>query len=264
MQPGFLMVEGEQVDAAQHAHDALQVIIPFNECHLTVDGAQISTASPCLIYPNIQHQLTIRQGIILLIDSKSRMGQWLSQTLSNERTFLVLELDTRTSPQMPEPSSADEQIHQGYHRLLEWLAPELTSPLPNHCNPYAVDDQRINAVLSAVDDALALAAGMDITHVQAPISVWQGSLSAETMANKVHLSSSRFQHLFSEQIGLPWRAYVLWRRLKLATRLLLFGINATEAAHRSGFSDSAHLSRTFKRHFGMNLRDAKRSVQAQP
>jgi len=34
------------------------------------------------------------------------------------------------------------------------------------------------------------------------------------------------------------------------------GASATDAAHLAGFSDSAHLSRTFRRFFGMSLRQA--------
>ena len=58
---------------------------------------------------------------------------------------------------------------------------------------------------------------------------------------------------FTDQVGIPLRKYLLWRRLFDAVALLIQGENITGAAYNSGFSDSAHLSRTFKDNFGINL-----------
>ncbi|MBF9232442.1 helix-turn-helix domain-containing protein [Microvirga alba] len=65
------------------------------------------------------------------------------------------------------------------------------------------------------------------------------------------LSESRFSHLFSAEIGLPFRTYVLWRRLMLAVEWTAAGSSLTTAAHEAGFADSAHFSRTFRRMFGL-------------
>jgi len=42
-----------------------------------------------------------------------------------------------------------------------------------------------------------------------------------------------------------------------AVQAILNNTSATEAAHLAGFSDSAHLSRTFKNTFGMTIRQAR-------
>ena len=65
------------------------------------------------------------------------------------------------------------------------------------------------------------------------------------------LSESRFSHLFTKETGLPFRTYVLWRRLMQAVERRAAGATLTEAAHQAGFSDSAHFSRTFLRMFGI-------------
>jgi AraC-like DNA-binding protein len=44
---------------------------------------------------------------------------------------------------------------------------------------------------------------------------------------------------------------VQWLRLIRAVDAHAGGLSLTEAAHAAGFADSAHLSRTFKRMFGM-------------
>lgn len=70
-------------------------------------------------------------------------------------------------------------------------------------------------------------------------------------AAAVALSPGRFRHLFVAEIGLPFRAYVLWLRLQHALQAGLRGTSWTEAAHASGFADSAHLSRTFRKMLGI-------------
>lgn len=65
------------------------------------------------------------------------------------------------------------------------------------------------------------------------------------------LSASRLRHLFVEQTGLPFKTYLLWLRLTRAVEVVAAGASITQAAHDSGFADSAHLSRTFRRMFGI-------------
>lgn len=77
------------------------------------------------------------------------------------------------------------------------------------------------------------------------------SVRVEDAAQAVGLSASRFMHWFAEVSGLPFRAYVRWLRLQRAVRTLADGSTLTEAAHWAGFSDSAHLTRTFVATFGV-------------
>ena len=65
------------------------------------------------------------------------------------------------------------------------------------------------------------------------------------------LSASRFLHLFSEQIGVPFRRFRIWNRLRAASSMTLRGTNLTEAAISAGFSDSAHFSRLHRETFGV-------------
>jgi AraC-like DNA-binding protein len=65
------------------------------------------------------------------------------------------------------------------------------------------------------------------------------------------LSPSRFRARFDAELGLPFRRYRLWRRMAVVMRTVAAGGSLTEAAHAAGFSNSAHLSSTFKRLFGL-------------
>lgn len=85
-----------------------------------------------------------------------------------------------------------------------------------------------------------------------------------SLARRAHLSPSRFAHLFREQTGLPVRNYVLWRRLLHALNCLQQGQSITAAAHESGFTDGAHLCRSFRRVFGATPTDLQVQVLEPP
>ena len=72
------------------------------------------------------------------------------------------------------------------------------------------------------------------------------------MAAVAALSPSRFRHLFVQETGASFRAYVLWARINAGLVCVMSGRSWTEAAHEAGFSDSSHLNRTFNRMFGLN------------
>lgn len=77
------------------------------------------------------------------------------------------------------------------------------------------------------------------------------TISLSEIAAAVHLSPDRFRHLFLEETGVGLRPYVLWLRLEIALATYVAGNTLTDAAHAGGFADSAHLSRTFKKMFGI-------------
>ena len=78
----------------------------------------------------------------------------------------------------------------------------------------------------------------------------RGETDRRSLAAMVHVSPERFTHWFVEQTGLPLRSYLKWVRLIESLRQLAAGGSLTEAAHLGGFSDSAHLSRTFRAMLG--------------
>lgn len=71
-------------------------------------------------------------------------------------------------------------------------------------------------------------------------------------AAEAHISPSRLTHLFTGEVGIPFRRYGLWVRLRRAAEHVAGGTNLTRAAVAAGFSDSAHLSRAFKTNFGLS------------
>jgi AraC-like DNA-binding protein len=74
----------------------------------------------------------------------------------------------------------------------------------------------------------------------------------QTLANELNVSPTWLSHRFAQEVGLPLRRYVVWLRLRRAVESVLRGASWTQAAHAAGFSDSAHLSRSFRENFGIS------------
>lgn len=90
-------------------------------------------------------------------------------------------------------------------------------------------------------------------RISRSVGLLQGAtdaVSVTRVAAAAGLSASRFQHLFTREVGVPFRRYRGWQRLRAAIREAALGSNLTTAAHSAGFADQAHFTREFRRTFG--------------
>ena len=74
--------------------------------------------------------------------------------------------------------------------------------------------------------------------------------SLEELSAAVGLSYYRLSHLFSDNLGISLRQFMQWRKVTV-TASLLATHSMTEVAHEAGFTDSAHLCRTFQDIYGI-------------
>ncbi len=77
------------------------------------------------------------------------------------------------------------------------------------------------------------------------------STRLDVIASRVGLSHSRFSHLFASTVGGAPARYRRWRRLWIAAQHLARGERIVDAALDAGFSDAAHLTRTFVEMLGI-------------
>ena len=79
--------------------------------------------------------------------------------------------------------------------------------------------------------------------------------TAQACANEVHLSFSRFLHLFKQEVGAPFRSFRTWKR----ARSLLHHVNREQhlvhVALDIGYPDSTHFSHSIRQTFGLKPRD---------
>ena len=97
-----------------------------------------------------------------------------------------------------------------------------------------------------------------------------GPRPLQTLAHEARLSPSHFSELFSQVVGLPLKRWLLWQRVRRSLALLAtHQLHAGRAAADAGFTDQAHMTRTFSGLLGYTpgaLANALRpaSVQARP
>lgn len=95
-------------------------------------------------------------------------------------------------------------------------------------------DPRIELVLQCV-------------HAELP-----GRIALPVLAGLAGLSEDRLSHLFVAVIGMPLRSYVVWQRYKMAVRNISRTSGLAALASNCGFSDAAHMTRTFVDFFGLS------------
>jgi AraC family transcriptional regulator of arabinose operon len=74
----------------------------------------------------------------------------------------------------------------------------------------------------------------------------------EQLAAELGLSCSRLSHLFTQELGLSFRSYQIWARLRQSWELLVQrpDLSITDVARTMGYADAAHFSRTFHNSLG--------------
>jgi AraC-like DNA-binding protein len=95
----------------------------------------------------------------------------------------------------------------------------------------------------SIDGRVAEVMGRLRTHEEELVPVAQ-------VAAAVGLSASRFQYLFTREVGVAFRRYRAWIRMRRAIGEIANGSNFTTAAHTAGFADQSHFAHDFRRTFG--------------
>jgi AraC-like DNA-binding protein len=86
--------------------------------------------------------------------------------------------------------------------------------------------------------------------------------SLAALACVAGLSEGRFAHAFTESVGIPLKRYLLWLKLQRAATLLVAGRPLAATAVAAGFSDASHMTRTFRRMFGVTPSRLARAAAA--
>ena len=220
----------EQSGTDFHAHHAIQITISLDGGFAIRTADQRSAGPITLVAADARH-IFEAHGVaaFLFVEPESTAGraiteQWLTRSSLAEpepATFAAVISALRARFDAGCPSS--DLVAAG-RDLVAAIADE---------GPAAPPDARVQAMIDFTR-----------SNLDRPITL-------NAAAASVFLSPSRARHLFAAKTGLPFKTFVLWQRLERAVELYASGHSLTEAAHEAGFADSAHLSRTFRKTFGI-------------
>ena len=214
-----------------HAHHAIQIVIALDGSVAICgsDGTWRETRG-MVVRPDAEHSFDCNGafGVMMFVDPESSEGAWLSTSLREDITVVpetrldAIAAELRAFAEEPDESTdIAALVRRCIHALKPGLAP--TRRL----------DARVTTVLDAIRESDDL------------------RMSLDQAADKACLSSTRFAHLFKEQVGLPFSRYMLWRKLTRAMVAVASEGTIAAAAHAADFADAAHLTRTFHQMFGM-------------
>ena len=86
-------------------------------------------------------------------------------------------------------------------------------------------------------------------------------LNVDTLARHCHISTSRFAHLFRQQVGVAPGRYLEQQRLSRACQLLeLTAHSIGEIAGRVGYDDPFYFSQRFKKYSGSSPRAYRHKI----
>jgi AraC-like DNA-binding protein len=227
--PSVLIVCGPGFKTAAHRHHCVQLLMTLRGSLLVRSGPMEAWRKCTAVWvrPDAIHEVDARGSTFLLgfINAESEMGGVLSERIEGEIACVPAREVSRWRAVLGSmPNEA---------RARRWL----TEFLP---------PRRATAIHPGVRRVLS--------YLQEPRTAWD-DLSLETLAGIAGLSPSRLMHAFTQSVGVPVRPYVLWLRLQRAACDLMNGASVTHAAHRAGFSDAAHMTRTFRRMLGATPSD---------
>lgn len=86
------------------------------------------------------------------------------------------------------------------------------------------------------------------------------NLGVPHLADKFHISKSYFSEYFKKQAGMSLADYIIKSKLKIVeTKVLHTDHSLKEIAYQLNFTDSSHLAKSFKKVYGMTIKEFKNS-----
>jgi AraC-like DNA-binding protein len=227
--PAAMIVWGPGYTSTLHRHHCVHLLMAVHGT-LRIRGGSRQRwlhSGAALVRADAAHEVDARDATVLIafIDPQSPLGVTLSARI--ERTIAPVpahELAHWRRAIGPGPMLSKSRVETW---LRESLLRERRAP---KIHP------RVNRALRYLHERIGSGAGED--------------LSLTKLAGIAGLSQSRLMHAFTESLGIALRPYILWLRVQRACGELSNGASVTEAAVHAGFSDAAHLSRTFRRMLG--------------
>ncbi len=214
MGPWWLLYRGWYGPTDRHAHHAVQILSSSTPVAVTDEAGQTFTGNTLTIPSDLGHQIdSSGRAVIVFVDADSAVGRRLIDSCDGRiaASDRYVPVDTAVAP-----------------AVVEGLV-ELVDPGGSDSPPVSPAIARVLATLADDPDRS----------------------TATEFADQVGLSPSRFSQRFTREVGLPLRSYRRWARMLHAIDALAAGASLTDAAHRAGFTDSAHLTHTFRDHFGL-------------
>jgi AraC-like DNA-binding protein len=229
--PAAMIVWGPAFTSARHNHHCVQLLMAMDGTLRVRSGPNEKwiKCGAALVRPDASHEVDARGTTVLLIafvDAEGELGAALAERIDGGISCVPARRVTRWR------AALGPKLNEA--RVEQWVKKELLSGRRDvRIHP------RVKRAIKYLRDRLGSA----------------DDFSLKALARVSGLSPSRFMHVFTESVGVPLRPYIRWLRLQRASCDLMAGATMTAAAHNAGFSDAAHMTRTFRHMLGTTPSD---------
>lgn len=233
--PAAMVVWGPGYVSSNHRHHSVQLVMAL-QGKLRIRSRPEDKWQPCgaaLVGPDAPHEVDATDGTVLIafVDPLSDLGATLLAKIDPPITPILDSTVASWRKTLGDPASLTSA------RVEPWVRKDLLAGRRSpHIHP------RVRRALQTIRDELAT----------------KHRFSLKQLSQIAGLSESRFMHVFTESVGVPLRPYILWLKLQRGCGEMMQGASVTRAAHRAGFSDAAHFTRTVRRMMGTTPRDLVR------
>jgi AraC-like DNA-binding protein len=238
--PPLVATRGPGARSAPHAHHAIHVLLALDgELRVRRGGAaRWATAPGVVTAPDVAHAIDASDGEVLLVflDPESDAGQSL-RALVPRGLRLVTAGERDALARDAEPAAIMGERGAAWCRRAVTLLGGDGTAARRAIHP---------GVRKLLRQLAALPPDAD--------------RSLDGLAAMVRLSPGRLMHVFTQSIGIPLRPYLAWLKIQRAAAAIAAGAPLTDAAIGAGFADGAHMTRTFRRMFGMSPSALRRSI----
>lgn len=239
--PSVLATWGPGERSTLHAHHCWHLVLALDgELQVrTADESPLQPAGAVITAPDVAHAIDAsgRRVLLVFVEPESDAGDGLTHALGAAKLEIV---GSETADRLRScvASVGGGELAAALPGVLQALGVALPPPSTRPRHPGI---QRVLRHLRANDG------GADT--------------SLEALARVARLSPGRFMHAFTESVGVPLRPYLLWLKLERAGAAIAGGATLAAAAAAAGFADAAHMTRTFRRMFGVSPSDLRRRSQ---
>ena len=230
-----LLICAEYADPEPHKHSAAHIMVSLDDSIEIIAANERLKCRGILIPSGMIHTANTNRNrvLVFLFDNTTAVAEQIStlKMIPNDAVDLIRDAYCA----FENSDKSDLSYTAFFRRVLDCSQIAIAKTIPL--------DIRIECALTYIQSRL---------HER---------ITCDDVAGHIFLSEGRFSHLFKEQVGMTFAAYLIYQRVIKTYTDLINGKSITDASLDAGFSSSAHFAEINKRLFGLSASIVKKNLE---
>lgn len=230
-----LLICAEYADPEPHKHSAAHIMVSLDDSIEIIAANERLKCRGILIPSGMIHTANTNRNrvLVFLFDNTTAVAEQIStlKMIPNDAVDLIRDAYCA----FENSDKSDLSYTAFFRRVLDCSQIAIAKTIPL--------DIRIECALTYIQSRL---------HER---------ITCDDVAGHIFLSEGRLSHLFKEQVGMTFAAYLIYQRVIKTYTDMINGKSITDASLDAGFSSSAHFAEINKRLFGLSASVIKKDLQ---